>query len=147
MKRTLVAYRINSSHACFLSPQYMYPDCIQPICPPGVGIWFRSADSHKGCRSASGCLWYMVSDHSEKSFGFRISDTWPTFLSGRLPAAVQFPFLLEQDGSYILVTWYARIPGRITIEPPVPPSDLKRPRQRSYTSCLHEGQWCWCIIG
>jgi len=30
---------------------------VSNLCPPGVGVWFRSVDNHKGSCSATGCLW------------------------------------------------------------------------------------------
>ena len=55
------------------------------------------------------------------------SDTWSVWkilwisytrhvtklLSGRLPAAHQFPLSLKQDGSASLATWHVQIPGQI----------------------------------
>ena len=47
----------------------------------------------------------LIHSHSEKkSFRSRISDTLPTLLSRRLPAALQFVLLLKQDGSASLAT-------------------------------------------
>jgi len=53
---------------------------------------------------------------SEKSFVSHIPDTLPMLLSGRVPAALQFPVSLRQDSSACLDTWNIQIPGKIITE-------------------------------
>jgi len=60
---------------------------------------------------------------SEKSFGSRIPYTLPTLLSRRLPAALQFPVSLKQEGSAPLATWHVQIPDKIITELSVRHSD------------------------
>jgi len=52
----------------------------------------------------------------------------PTLPSGRLPAALQFPVSLKQDGSTSLATWHVQIPGKIITDRQETGGDLEGAR-------------------